>query len=160
MSEAQKSEPAQREDPLASTPERTARYARIAYCAAIVLALLFAYLAKTLTYNTAVTTFGDGSPAVTKTFPWLRGWSMDELVKLVLPLLIALAFAACTESALKRNSRTAARASVVLAGLSVVLALTAIYGYGIAYAVPWAMALSGASVATLQVLDERAAGRS
>ncbi|MFT4050031.1 MAG: hypothetical protein QM648_09375 [Solirubrobacterales bacterium] len=137
-------------------PERSAKYARIAYVVGIALGAMAAYLATTLTYKTAVVTFADGSPDVVRTNSIVHGSTALAVALTVGPVLVALIFAGVSELALRDHDRCAARAALALAALAVVGTLAVMFTKGVVYFVPWAMALAGSVTLTLQALDERA----
>lgn len=141
-------------DPFATTPERSATLARIAYAFGIALAILAAALSKTLTYKTGIETFGDGSESITHEYVWIRGNGIDDWFWVASPVLISLAFAWASEIALRRVSRPAVRVALGFAVVAVLGTFYVMFGFGILYTVPWAMALSGSVVLTLQALED------
>lgn len=141
-------------DPFETTPERSATLARAAYAIGIALAILAAVLSKTLTYKTGIEVFGDGSPAITHKYTWIRGNGIEDWLVVASPVLISLAFAAAIERALRRGSRPAVLTALGLAVVAVLGTLYVMFGSGILYTVPWAMALSGSVVLALQALEE------
>lgn len=141
-------------DPFASSPERSARLARIVALVGIALGVLVTYLAKTLTYKTGVTVYGGGRPDLVQTFPLARS-EADDWILAISPILISLAFAYAIEIALRRDSRIAVRVALGLAAVSVIGTFVLMFSKGVVYSVPWAMALSGSVVLALQALDER-----
>jgi len=142
-------------DPFASTPERSARFARITSIAGIAFAVLITYLAKTLTYKTEVVAFRGGGPDEVHTYALVRGSGLLDWLLVLSPVLISLVFAYLIEVAVSRSSRPAVRGALGLAALSVITTFVVMFSKGVVYMVPWAMALSGSVVLALQALEER-----
>lgn len=137
-------------------PERSARYSRIAYLAGIALGVLSGYLAATLTYKTIIHAFADGRPDVVTTETLAHGSAARGALLVAGPILISLAFAVLSELALRGGRRWLVSAALALAAVAVVGTFVLMFSYGVVYTVPWAMALAGSIVLTMQALDERA----